>query len=531
MKRFLSLLILGLGVYSLQAQTFTDAINFSVNEYGGTARSLALGNAMTAVGGDLGSIGINPAGGGVAPYSQLTLTPSLNFAFSTSGYAAVSGTDPFSNNNPARHTRFQLPNIGLSFQYETGQRYGLKSMSFGLVSNSTANFNSKCVGGGTNDQTTYSGYVASQAKGYKDSVLGSYGSYASFSAPWECINAYRSNMIGTLTGKDDVYAGAAEVIYPNGDITIGGPINQTFGYQSYGSKNDMAINWSCNISDRLFLGANLVIQILEMQQDQYIKEYAVNPAKFPVRINDVDTQFDNLRSRFSYHANGSGLYAKFGAIYVPGNGLRIGGAIQTPTAMTIKEVWKYAGETHFTNNSVDASDTSSDGQYEYRFRAPWRFNLGVAYTYSNLALFSLDYEMCDYKTMRFRSMDAYYDNEFNNVNQDIKDFGGIAHYIRAGAEVKPLPQFALRAGYNLATSPEYYYESNVRKHVSALTHACSFGIGYSSDGSFFADLAARYTFHPTQYITPYYDYVGVKSPELETRCGALDLVLTLGFRF
>ena len=48
------------------AQNMYDAINFSQNHYFGTARSMAMGNAVTAVGGDLGSIGINPAGSAVA---------------------------------------------------------------------------------------------------------------------------------------------------------------------------------------------------------------------------------------------------------------------------------------------------------------------------------------------------------------------------------------------------------------------------------------------------------------------------------
>ena len=47
------------------AQSVYDAITFSQNQYYGTARSMALGNAMTALGGDLGSIGINPAGSAV----------------------------------------------------------------------------------------------------------------------------------------------------------------------------------------------------------------------------------------------------------------------------------------------------------------------------------------------------------------------------------------------------------------------------------------------------------------------------------
>ena len=62
MKKILLATAMIAATVSAGAQTLSDAINFSQNQYYGTARSMALGNAMTAIGGDLGSIGINPAG-------------------------------------------------------------------------------------------------------------------------------------------------------------------------------------------------------------------------------------------------------------------------------------------------------------------------------------------------------------------------------------------------------------------------------------------------------------------------------------
>lgn len=53
------------------AQTAYDALMFSENNYEGTARSVAMGNAFTALGGDLGAVTINPAGSAVANYSQI----------------------------------------------------------------------------------------------------------------------------------------------------------------------------------------------------------------------------------------------------------------------------------------------------------------------------------------------------------------------------------------------------------------------------------------------------------------------------
>ena len=55
---------------SAAAQDMYDALRYSDYNYYGTARTIGMGNAVTALGGDLGSIGINPAGSAVNSYSQ-----------------------------------------------------------------------------------------------------------------------------------------------------------------------------------------------------------------------------------------------------------------------------------------------------------------------------------------------------------------------------------------------------------------------------------------------------------------------------
>ena len=68
---------------SAGGQTMYNALDFSENNYYGTARTVAMGNAFTALGGDIGGLTINPAGSAVASYSQITITPSLNIAVNT----------------------------------------------------------------------------------------------------------------------------------------------------------------------------------------------------------------------------------------------------------------------------------------------------------------------------------------------------------------------------------------------------------------------------------------------------------------
>ena len=71
-------------------------------------------------------------------------------------------------------------------------------------------------------------------------------------------------------------------------------------------------------------------------------------------------------------------------------------------------------------------------------------------------------------------------------------------------------------------------------------HKGSFGIGYSSDGSFFIDAACSFTGLPDEYIIPYDDYMYDDSgyldpadytPEILNRRTLWNVLLTFGFRF
>ena len=71
-KTALIILLAAISSFAALAQTAYDAFLFSETNYEGTARTVAMGNAFTALGGDLGSISLNPAGSAVAKYSQVS---------------------------------------------------------------------------------------------------------------------------------------------------------------------------------------------------------------------------------------------------------------------------------------------------------------------------------------------------------------------------------------------------------------------------------------------------------------------------
>lgn len=576
MKRTIFTALLSLTAIAAGAQTMYDGLNYSQNNYYGTARSIGMGNAMTAVGGDLGSIGINPAGSAVAGYSQFTITPNLTISSMNASYSAypVGGADRFTNEQNKRLTRFSMPNIGLTFNWKTGNGSGLKAITYGLVVNGTNNFTGKMLAGGRNDKTSYQSAMAVAADGYDMDFLNGYSidkdgkrvdrgwDYPYYYgddfqndpnkgkfAPWNVIANAQAGSIANYGDTDDPsyywrYKATTEGYSNTGekdangnyiyDIFLAGPLNQAYSRNITGSKYDVLFNVGFNFGDTFFVGANLGVTSLNYNYDECYKEAAENPSAFEIDFGDKGkTCFSDYRTRYSYTADGSGVFGKIGFLWRPVDGLRVGAAVQTPTIMEINERWIQDVNLNYTDASFNGSAKTPEGEYSYRLRSPYRLNAGAAFTFAGMALISADYEMTDYSTMKFMSKDGGWSNDtFSSLNDQIRNCMGVSHMVRIGAEFKPLPEIAVRAGYNFTTTPEYVYEGNSKTKLNDRINAFSVGLGYSSNGSFFADIAARMTMLADEYISPYADYLSdLASPMILNKRDIYNVTATIGWRF
>lgn len=511
------------------AQSINDALLFSENDYYGTARTVAMGNAFTALGGDLGSIGINPAGSAVARYGQFTITPNISIMSTGAQFNADPGVADYGTAINNTRSRFTLPNYGVSMYMDLKRRNGLKGFSFGFTGNATSNYLDQVSVFGDNPHTSYLGNMAAGLKGISSSVFGN-NPYDNRDVYWDEVIGWRTGMIYNEDGSDVDYLGSTERIFDDGSIGTGGALTQRWGRQTRGYKQDMVMNMGFNISDKLFLGANLGLISIGMDRNLYIAEEAVNPQDFPNNFEGTDTYFSYMRMRNYLEVEGSGVYGKFGFIFVPVPAFRIGAAIQTPTSMHIHEFYHTTGEIAFTDSRYSATENSPQGEGEYRLISPYRVNAGLAWNFGT-GVFSADYEMADYSTMQFKSAFDGYAGDFSYENQDIKQAYGKTHAFRFGFEVKPMPDFAIRAGYNVATVADKVHDKD-----SALRQSASFGLGYSSPGAFFFDLAFRGNFRPNEYYVLYGDnanpYVsGYLNPEVKIGSQMWDIVATLGWRF
>ena len=567
MKKIILAAALLAATASAGAQNIYDAMVFSRNTYYGTARSMALGNAMTAVGGDLGSIGINPAGSAVVSYGQFVLTPGVTISVANSAYSPE-GENAYGMYNRLSHGRMNLPNIGATFNFRTGNRYGLKTISFGILSNQTNNFHYLSEGFGANSRTTMLGELAEAAYGYRESVLKEYNSFNNSDVPWDILTAYQGGMLDTY-GLDDVYVGANQTISEDGSyIYLPGTQTQTSCQTKYGSKNDLILNLGMNFSDQFYLGFNIGIPSARYRYYESYYEAAVNPDDFVMDYGEEGmTRFLNASYGYQYLAEMAGVYAKIGFIYRPIDGLRLGASFQTPTAFTVSESWSYSTATNFDDSYFSDKASSPQGEYSYLMRTPYRASFGAAFTFGKKGLISVDYELADYSVMRFREVreGRLANDSFVQQNWANRYFAGVEHNIRVGAELRVTPEVTLRAGYSVMTSPERWWTSSdgqkvtvddfnadfysYMNHVKTLVtphyysdrlRTFSAGVGYSSPGSFFVDAAVRLMRYPDSTFTPYYDYASydsygnlavVPSPRVLTQRSLWNVALTFGWRF
>lgn len=516
-KTAITILTVAFAWTAASAQTMMDAWMLSEYNYEGTARTIAMGNAFTALGGDLEPVTINPAGNAVARYSQMTITPGINISVNNSvGMPYKDGSaNGFNNRYINRRTEGNLPNIGFAINFDTHRKSGIKNISFGLVANVSNSFLDGAYATGRNPYTSLSGAWAASATGMHilDLWPESNEDSAWDSFPWQSVLGAQAGIFEpTADDRPDEFIGVSEnlrvaetgpdgqPVYEldeNGNFIIDRlPVDQVYTRHLSGTKYDYVINISANISDFVFIGANLGMTSVDYKSNEVLSESTDENEIFQSR-------FKSLRYNNVLRTSGVGIYGKFGVIVTPVAGLRLGAAIQTPTYTSLKDYYYMSAETNFSDARRNRDVSSPRAEYEYTLTSPFRFNVGAAWTFGRFGLISVDYEMCNYSAMRFGDTYNIENSDFIDTNKEIGEFMGKSHILRAGMELKPVSSFAIRAGYGFKTSPEMYYdETDTKKYSDNLSQNFSFGLGYSSNGSFFADIAAmgRIT---KEYLRPY----------------------------
>jgi len=491
----------------LSAQNAMGALNFSQYQYEGTAKSLAMGNAVTSLGGDIYSISINPAASAVYRYSEFSLTPSLNFINNNVSYL---GTDTKKSN-----IRADFASIGYIATKNLGNRSAVKNVNFGIAYNLLNNYNSSYTVSGRTDESSWLGSLAYYTNGYLNTDLNvgtGWNAFYDSDAPWRSILAWNTNLLDP-DNDNRTYVGATE--NKNGNIiSTAGPLNQTFTRTTSGYLGEIVINGGVNILDKLYLGANLSIQTLSYSDKQRYSEYAENLSLFQSKFADFSHHYRQTTS-------GTGINLKLGVIVTPVAGLRVATSISTPTWMTLTDTWDENIIARFSDGYTSPLVQSPEGVFEYRINTPFRWNLGASYVIGNIGVISADYENVNYGNILMIDNNGN-QNEFRDENRIIEQYFQNSSIYRVGAEIRPIKNLALRAGYSMYTSPDVDFDTN-KSYISA-------GLGFSSRG-FFADIGFQKMLNYSEYFTLYDDYDIIMAPTGTLKSSTLKVLFTIGFRF
>ena len=528
----------------------------SVNTGFGTARSSAMGGAYTSLGADLSSISMNPAGLGMYRSSEIGLSTNLIVSqYQNKGPLVTNG-------NADNNTAFKLNNIGLALNMYEGLG-DVTSFTFGFSYNRLADFNYNNSVTIRPDNQSLTQIFAYQLWGIpsRDIEIGSnpWGNLDIYPNEWGAILGYQTGLIGAYSEPQDPNWGDRydelrfKTYYPQGirkpAYNSGESSTTLIGHSlktiSKGGVSEYNIAGGFNVLNNFYVGVSIGLNDIYQKQDiLYTETYTHNDADIPA--NSMSYQ---QHTRIS----GAGANIKVGIIANPVGGLRVGLAIHTPTWNTITKHYSASMGTNFdSGNYFQSSDT---WVYEYRFSSQPRLLTGASYTFGNLGIISLDYECDFYNWMRIRvpSTERYYidgdgnpRDEFADLKEAVKESYKPRHTFRIGAELKPTPQFSLRAGY--AHQGSFLKDENAifNEPLPYKSYNISGGIGYRFNNYISLDLA--YVFMKTDYSG--YDLFYYDGPDnsasgydellgsvigyqdaIESNLKKHNIIMTLGLRF
>lgn len=486
MKKF-SLVIIMLAVsVAAGAQGIEDALRYSQQFYVGSARTMAMGNAFTALGGDLGALGINPASSAMYNCCEFAITGGLSWDNARSQFE---GSEELTSQKVGK-TKFTVPNVAAIFSVPTGRDYGLVNYTFGFGLNKTSNFLSRVAFGGWDGNTSLLGNLADGLEGVDNSYLQAENAfYEGYCTPQEIL-AWDTYLVNPYKNFTDSYIGATENEWGESSLGVENPLNKSYDLTTSGGIYDMQFNFGTNFNDRLYLGANVNIKMVEYEENLWYGEQAAKGDWY-------DKGFQSMEYNHWMRTSGVGVNLQLGAIWVPFDFVRLGVSYTTPTVLELTDnVYEYMASSFDGSNpdvKTSTSETPQDLFYRYRVKTPSRFSVGAAFVFGREGLLSADIEHVSYNKMVL-SDSNHNESTFSDVNDDIAKYCYNGTIIRLGGELNVLNDVALRAGYNC-----YKFDTPVYHYIS-------FGIGKRLSEHSSVDLAFRTRLKDTYEMLPYNDY-------------------------
>ncbi|MBQ3635179.1 MAG: hypothetical protein II951_06120 [Bacteroidales bacterium] len=458
---------------SAVAQGVADALRFNRNDLVGTARQQAMGGAFGALGADLSTVTINPAGLGVYRATEMGLTLGVNAINNESRYY----------DSKANEDRVRVPFSQIGFAFNNSlmreETTGLVGSTFYVGYNRIANYagNEKYVDPFSHNSLL--DYFCTEEQ-RKASMTGGLAYDAWMMNDTTFVNEVGDEIpISYNVWENYLGNGKLDVTFRQDGADGSGLVMVNKKVNTRGSKGDISFAYAANISNKVFVGGSLSIIALGYEETMLHQE-----------VFDGYTVVANAPTSYTYRSyldqNGAGVNFKLGVIVKPVNALRLGFALHSPTFLSLNE--KYYAELNNPNHPTGRVERTVDFESEYRYRSPSRIIASIAGVIGHYGLISVDYERQNEAKSKFKAddddlTDYQEDAAMDGINEVMKNYIlQASNTLRVGAEVSVFQPMYLRLGYRMKTSPitsDYYYTKPKDTAISG-------GIGYRMN-NFFID--------------------------------------------
>jgi len=465
MKKIFFLFITGLTVSASYSQEVSDALRYAQDNLTGTARFRAMGGAFGAVGGDLSSLSVNPAGSAVFSSNQVGVTFSNQNIKNNSNY--------FGTQTSEKENSFILNEAGAVFVFKDhNPNNGWNKIAIGATYENTNNFNNNVFSAGTNPTNSVDGYFLAFANGIPLKYIDGLDYRDLTFQEQQAYMGYRGFVIDPAAnnGENDQYIS---------NVPEGGNYYQENEVYTRGYNGKASFNIATSYKDRLYFGANLNVHVTDFRRSTSFYEDNKNA------LQPYET-ISNLRFNNELYTYGNGFSFQLGAIGKLTDNFRIGVAYESNTWY---ELYDETSQSIYTTRQADGGQPLNANVnpnivnvYEsYTLQTPDKWTLSGAYVFGKSGLLSVDYSIKNYGNTKFKPTN---DAGFTGVNSDINNSLASTGELRIGAEYK-IKQLSLRGGYRYEGSP-YKNETTIGD-----LNSYSGGLGYNF-GSTKVDLAYSY---------------------------------------
>jgi hypothetical protein len=432
MKKIIFLLFIG-SIYNLQSQEIPDAIRFAQDNLNGTARFRAMGGAFGALGGDMSSINVNPAGSAIFSNNQLSISLSTFNKKNESIY--------FGTTTSASESNFDMNQTGGVFVFKNrNTTSNWKKFSVAINYENINDFDNSVFSAGVNPTNSVDKYFLSYANGVPLSVIKD-NNYAQLdSGAQQAYLGFESYIINPVA---DVPNNTRYV----SNVTPGGNYYQENSIYSNGYNGKLSFNAATSYKDKLYIGVNL---------NSHFTDYVQSTSFYESNRNKLTTDYTvtNLRFNNNLHTFGTGFSFQIGAIAKVTNEIRLGLAYDSPIWYNLSDELSQS-VTAISANTVnelppDVVDPAIINYYPpYELNTPSKITGSFAYIFGKTGLISLDYSLKNYGSTEFEPQNDPY---FRDLNNEMSNILTTAGELRLGAEYK-IKEWSLRGGYRFEESP------------------------------------------------------------------------------